>query len=505
MQLKWRRPRLLSVQVALIFAGLAVSAVLATTAIASVTVIAEENQILTREEAAESQAAALGAAVAYKSAPTYAGWRRALAPAIAVVQRTGEGLQVRDLADQVVRSSPGFASMPSPAKAAPVLVGGRLVGWAVLKFGNRGIGKIVGHFESQRWHFRLIAAGAGILLAMLLAAVVTPLVVEPVERLIAAARARGEGLMHARVGPVRGLRDMRELAATYDNMADVLDEQDQMRRNLVAYMAHEIRTPIAVIQATTEAMMDHVVKVSAEQLEPLHAEAVKLTGQVDRLQQMAVTAAASAELNFRNDNLAAIASEAATAWRAISAAPGSSWCAASKARQRDAITTGCAKSSRTCSLTPPSSPCRRPGGPANSRLQGRLHAGRQRHRPWYTAGRSSAGREPVLPQPHDLQHHRQWPWAGDCRRTRPRPRRHHDHHQPAWQGHHRNHRSPTRGQWIGRGPLRLARRSSRNRHRILRAPRADCLWPQLKHRSDVIGSLMWSVLVGFGCAAGRTA
>jgi two-component system sensor histidine kinase BaeS len=147
--------------------------------------------------------------------------------------------------------------------------------------------------------------------------VVTPLVVGPVEKLIAAARARGEGQLQARVGPVRGLRDMRELAAAYDRMSDVVDEQDQMRRNLVAYMAHELRTPIAVMQASTEAMMDHVVNVTGEQVESLHAEAVKLSGLVDSMQRMAVTAAAFAELKFRNDDLAAIASEAADGLQSV--------------------------------------------------------------------------------------------------------------------------------------------------------------------------------------------
>jgi len=194
---------------------------------------------------------------------------------------------------------------------APVLVGGRLVGSVIVKFDDHGIGRIVGHFESERWAARLIGGGVGVLFALILAFIVTPMVVGPVDRLTAAARARGRGQMQVRVGHVRGLRDLRELVHAYDSMADAADRQDQMRRNLVAYMAHELRTPIAVVQASTEAMRDGVVDVSPDQIESLHAEAAKLGGLVDRLQRIAATEAAFTGLELENADLAVIAATVA--------------------------------------------------------------------------------------------------------------------------------------------------------------------------------------------------
>ena len=108
--------------------------------------------------------------------------------------------------------------------------------------------------------------------------------------------------LHVRVGPVRGLRDLRELADTDGRMADAVDGQDQMRRNLVAYLTHELRTPIAVLRASTEAMADHVVEVGPEQINSLHDEAVKLGGLVDRRQRLTVAEAAFEELQFQADD-----------------------------------------------------------------------------------------------------------------------------------------------------------------------------------------------------------
>ncbi len=104
---------------------------------------------------------------------------------------------------------------------------------------------------------------------------------------------------------------MRELALTYDRMADVVDSQDETRRNLVAYLAHELRTPISVLQASTEAMMDGVIEATPGQLESLRGQAVKLGQLVDRLQRLASAGAAATQLPTRPQNLADVA--AATA------------------------------------------------------------------------------------------------------------------------------------------------------------------------------------------------
>ncbi|MDQ2813367.1 MAG: hypothetical protein M3Z75_16235 [Actinomycetota bacterium] len=50
----------------------------------------------------------------------------------------------------------------------------------------------------------------------------------------------------ARAGEIRGPAELRELGAPFDQMASTLDRQEQIRRDLVADVAHELRTPVAV-------------------------------------------------------------------------------------------------------------------------------------------------------------------------------------------------------------------------------------------------------------------
>ena len=85
-------------------------------------------------------------------------------------------------------------------------------------------------------------------------------ITRPVTRLIAATRAMAAGDHAARVGEIRAAGELRELAAAFDQMAGTVDRQEQIRRNLVADVAHELRTPIAILQAGHEALLDGVAE-----------------------------------------------------------------------------------------------------------------------------------------------------------------------------------------------------------------------------------------------------
>lgn len=298
----------LGLQLALAFVGVAVMAVLAASAYSAVTVTAAEHQALRRQEVSETSAAAIGAASTY----VRNGWSRTLVPVIKVADRTGAVIRVRDAKGAIVGSSPAFASFPpGPEHRDPVIVNGRRVGSITMKFDDRGIGAVLAHFTAQRLSSGIIGGSFGVLLALLAALVVAPRITAPVDRVLHAARAMGSGHPDTRAGTVRGYRDMRDLTVTFDQMADALSRQDQVRRNLVADIAHELRTPIAVLQAGTEAMLDGVTDLTAGQVDSLHDEILRLSQMVDDLQRLASAEAAAVQLTLVPADLAAAATAAA--------------------------------------------------------------------------------------------------------------------------------------------------------------------------------------------------
>ena len=70
-------------------------------------------------------------------------------------------------------------------------------------------------------------------------------------------------------------------------MADSLETQETLRRNLMADIAHELRTPLAAIQGTIEALQDGVFPLTADGLTPIHDEVLLLNRLVEDLRTLA--------------------------------------------------------------------------------------------------------------------------------------------------------------------------------------------------------------------------
>jgi two-component system, OmpR family, sensor histidine kinase BaeS len=136
-------------------------------------------------------------------------------------------------------------------------------------------------------------------------------ITRPVTRLIAATRAMAAGDRAARVGDIRAAGELRELAAAFDQMAGTLDRQEQIRRNLVADVAHELRTPIAILQAGHEALLDGVAEPTPAELGSLRDEVLRLARMVGDLQTLAAADAAALNLTRKPGDLAELAAAAA--------------------------------------------------------------------------------------------------------------------------------------------------------------------------------------------------
>ncbi len=76
------------------------------------------------------------------------------------------------------------------------------------------------------------------------------------------------------------------LAATFNRMADRLEAQERLRKQLVSNAAHELRTPLMVIRGELEAMIDGLLPVTPEALQSLHDEAARLAAILDGVDEL---------------------------------------------------------------------------------------------------------------------------------------------------------------------------------------------------------------------------
>src|SRR5580700_6278004 len=234
-----------------------------------------------------------------------------LSPVLDLAARTGAEVQIRDQAGRVVIASSGFAAQATaPEQSAAVLLSGERVGQAVVRFTNSGLASADHALQTDLLQAIFGAAGLAAVLALLTGLAMARRITRPVERIIAVTRAMGRGERTARVGDVSAPGELRELATAFDQMADTRDRQDQLRRDLVADVAHELRTPVAVLQAGHEALLDGITEPTPDQLASLRDEVLRLARMVSDLQTLAAADAAALHLSRRPCDLAEIAGAA---------------------------------------------------------------------------------------------------------------------------------------------------------------------------------------------------
>lgn len=123
---------------------------------------------------------------------------------------------------------------------------------------------------------------AGVL-AILLTFVISRRILSPVKALTKATRQFGKGDFSQRV-KYKGKGELGELSSSFNSMADNLEQTQRLRRNMVADVAHELRTPLSNLKGYLEAISDGVVQPDATTIHSLNEEAATLSHLVEDLQ-----------------------------------------------------------------------------------------------------------------------------------------------------------------------------------------------------------------------------
>jgi signal transduction histidine kinase len=121
--------------------------------------------------------------------------------------------------------------------------------------------------------FALIAAG-------LVSWFLVRRVARPVEELAHAAEAVAAGRYDVSVPDAAFSRELHQLSDSFLNMASRLSQTENTRSRLLADLAHELRTPLATIEAYIDGMEDDVLPIDA-------ASWSTMRDQVDRLRRLA--------------------------------------------------------------------------------------------------------------------------------------------------------------------------------------------------------------------------
>lgn len=168
--------------------------------------------------------------------------------------------------------------------------------------------------------------GCGLSLALpFLAAVLAVLafrdIATPLAGVMAAADAVAEGDLSARV-EVHGSGNFARLARSFNHMVEELDRADQQRRNLTADVAHELRTPLHVIQGNLEGVLDEVYDPTPEHIGATLDEARALARLVEDLRTLSLAEAGQLPLVRESVDVAELLADVSTSFSGQAEAAG---------------------------------------------------------------------------------------------------------------------------------------------------------------------------------------
>jgi two-component system, OmpR family, sensor histidine kinase BaeS len=303
-----QRGNTLGPRLAIAFLGVALAAVVLLAVLAAVFSAVDVSSLANRQRDDLASAIAVAAAAAWNQDQSWAS--ADLTPVLDLADHSGLQLEIRDTNGRPVAATSGFTAS-GPLSSQPIVVHGHQVGTVELGLSTSGLGAADSVLRTALLRAIAGAAGLAALLALFTGLGVARRITRPIARLITVTRAMASGDRSARAGELGGPGELRELAVAFDNMADTLDHEDTIRRDLVASVAHELRTPVAVLQAGHEALLDGVADPSPEQLGSLRDEVLRLARMIDDLQTMAAADAAALQLTRERCDLADIAGAAA--------------------------------------------------------------------------------------------------------------------------------------------------------------------------------------------------
>jgi signal transduction histidine kinase len=142
----------------------------------------------------------------------------------------------------------------------------------------------------------------GLLVGIGLSLVMSRSITQPVSQLAEAARAIGCRDLRYRV-KAKGSQEIQDLAQSFNRMAEQLEHAETTRRNLMADVAHELRTPLAVLDGNLRAMLDGVHALNEAEIALLYEQTHHLNRLVEDLRELSLAEADRLPLHRREVDL----------------------------------------------------------------------------------------------------------------------------------------------------------------------------------------------------------
>ena len=162
-----------------------------------------------------------------------------------------------------------------PISYRPIMVNDKIVGYLGLKPVLDKDDALSINFFSNQKRYLLLIYGLTFLSSLIAALLLATYFKKPIQRLLNATRELTKGHYQHQVKINRN-DELGDLSNEINQLAVILDQHEQSRRQWVADTSHELKTPLAVLQAQIEAMQDGIRKPTPEHFEAMLRQVTSL-------------------------------------------------------------------------------------------------------------------------------------------------------------------------------------------------------------------------------------
>ncbi|MEW5870847.1 MAG: ATP-binding protein [Chloroflexota bacterium] len=172
--------------------------------------------------------------------------------------------------------------------------------------------------ERRLWDYLFRTLVVGSLFGLAAGAWMARGLVAPLRALEAGARAVARREWGHRV-PLRGSLEMKSVAQSFNQMAVELQRQEELRRNMLADVTHELRHPVHLLQGNLQAILDGVYPLDMEEIDRLLEQSHQLAALVDDLHELALAEAHELHLDLQEADLTALVANSVEVFQPIAA------------------------------------------------------------------------------------------------------------------------------------------------------------------------------------------
>ncbi|WP_320129445.1 ATP-binding protein [uncultured Sphaerochaeta sp.] len=218
-----------------------------------------------------------------------------------VVIADKNGVIIADSANKLIATvhperhlSQGISIVTSTGKKGTVLIGSMV---------DSSLTDTDEHFLTSIKKSLIFSSLISVILALILGIILSLRISHPIARLSASAREISLGHRPPLV-PIDGNDELSELSRTFNEMTEDLKKMDQIKKQVIADSAHELRTPVSLIQGTIEGMLDGILPIDKENLRSVLEEVNRLSRLIDTLRELELIDAGELSLSKNDVDLA---------------------------------------------------------------------------------------------------------------------------------------------------------------------------------------------------------